>query len=257
MAALSFSPQTPLTVVRAWTCLGINVLATPGLGSVMGGRRLAGKVQLYFSVTGFFLIVIWMFKFYINIALSQISETPPPPVPAWWWQLGVGLFGIAWLWSLVTSISLVLQARRGAADDRGRAGRSLIPPRLSNPPEPAQDASRPAPPKLEDLRQERINITSSSSLQPLDAQQIEAALATMPEWEPTPGAIARTFQFEDFPTAIAFVDQVAKLAEAAGHHPDIDIRWNKVTLTLTTHDAGGLTEKDFALARQFDRVAAY
>ena len=50
-----------------------------------------------------------------------------------------------------------------------------------------------------------------------------------------------------------FVNRVAKLAERAGHHPDIDIRWNKVTLALTTHDAGGLTEKDFKLALRFDR----
>jgi 4a-hydroxytetrahydrobiopterin dehydratase len=49
------------------------------------------------------------------------------------------------------------------------------------------------------------------------------------------------------------VNAVARLAEKAWHHPDIDIRWNKVTLTLTTHDAGGLTKKDFALAKKFDR----
>jgi 4a-hydroxytetrahydrobiopterin dehydratase len=53
---------------------------------------------------------------------------------------------------------------------------------------------------------------------------------------------------------MVFVNEVASAAEAAGHHPDIDIRWNKVTLALTTHDQGGLTEKDFALARKFDRL---
>jgi len=52
-----------------------------------------------------------------------------------------------------------------------------------------------------------------------------------------------------------FVNAVAVLAEKAGHHPDIDIRWNKVTLALTTHDQGGLTEKDFALAKKFDTAA--
>ena len=66
--------------------------------------------------------------------------------------------------------------------------------------------------------------------------------------------ISRTFQFKDFPAAIKFVDAVARFAEEAWHHPDIDIRWNKVTLALTTHDAGGLTEKDFALARKFDKL---
>jgi 4a-hydroxytetrahydrobiopterin dehydratase len=67
--------------------------------------------------------------------------------------------------------------------------------------------------------------------------------------------ISRTFQFKDCPTAIKFVNVVAELAEEEWHHPDIDIRWNKVTLALTTHDAGGLTEKDFALAKKFGELS--
>jgi 4a-hydroxytetrahydrobiopterin dehydratase len=86
----------------------------------------------------------------------------------------------------------------------------------------------------------------------LTAAEIKTALATVPEWKLSGNAIARTYQFKDFPGAILFVNAVAELAEEAGHHPDIDIRWNRVTLTLTTHDAGGLTEKDFALARNCD-----
>jgi 4a-hydroxytetrahydrobiopterin dehydratase len=62
------------------------------------------------------------------------------------------------------------------------------------------------------------------------------------------------FEFKDFPNALEFVNAVAKIAEIAQHHPDINIRWNKVTLTLSTHDAGGMTEKDFKLARQFDQL---
>lgn len=88
----------------------------------------------------------------------------------------------------------------------------------------------------------------------LSAAQIKSALATVPDWNKRGKAITRTFVFKDFPAAIKFVTAVAKLAERAWHHPDIDIRWNKVTLTLTTHDAGSLTEKDFALARKFDRL---
>ena len=84
--------------------------------------------------------------------------------------------------------------------------------------------------------------------------QIEAALPAVPDWKPTSDAITRTYQFKDFPAAIAFVKAVADLAEQAWHHPDIDIRWNKVTLTLSTHDEGGLTDKDFDLARKFDRL---
>ena len=60
--------------------------------------------------------------------------------------------------------------------------------------------------------------------------------------------------FKNFPPAIKFVDTLARLAEKANHHPDIDIRWNKVTLTLSTHDAGGVTTKDFALAKKFDAL---
>jgi 4a-hydroxytetrahydrobiopterin dehydratase len=88
----------------------------------------------------------------------------------------------------------------------------------------------------------------------LTIAQIKSALNTAPEWRKQGATITRTFVFKDFPAAIKFVNAVAKLAEKAWHHPDIDIRWNKVTLTLTTHDAGGLTEKDFALAKKFDRL---
>jgi 4a-hydroxytetrahydrobiopterin dehydratase len=89
----------------------------------------------------------------------------------------------------------------------------------------------------------------------LSAPEIKTALATVPDWKKQDLTIARTYQFKDFPAAIKFVNAVAKLAEQAWHHPDIDIRWNQVTLALTTHDAGGLTEKDFALARKFDALS--
>ena len=88
----------------------------------------------------------------------------------------------------------------------------------------------------------------------LSASQIKFALATVPDWKKRGATITRTFEFKDFPAAIKFVTAVAKLAEKAGHHPDIDIRWNKVTLTLTTHDAGGLTDRDFSLARKFKQL---
>jgi 4a-hydroxytetrahydrobiopterin dehydratase len=89
----------------------------------------------------------------------------------------------------------------------------------------------------------------------LTAVEIKTALATVPEWKPQGDTISRTYSFKDFPAAIKFVNAVAGLAEQAWHHPDIDIRWNRVALTLTTHDAGGLTEKDFDLARKFDALS--
>ncbi len=81
---------------------------------------------------------------------------------------------------------------------------------------------------------------------------LRAGLADLPSWEQSGNAIRRTFKFRDFAAAIAFVDRVAEAAEAANHHPDIDIRWNRVTLSLSTHSEGGLTDKDLALARSID-----
>jgi 4a-hydroxytetrahydrobiopterin dehydratase len=88
----------------------------------------------------------------------------------------------------------------------------------------------------------------------LNPRQIKLRLKALPEWSARARAIHRTFEFAGFLKAIAFVNRVAAMAEKADHHPDIDIRWNKVTLTLSTHSEGGLTEKDFAMARQCDRV---
>jgi 4a-hydroxytetrahydrobiopterin dehydratase len=88
----------------------------------------------------------------------------------------------------------------------------------------------------------------------LTSAQIKTSLASAPAWKKKSDGITRTYEFKDFPGSIKFVNALAKLAEKANHHPDIDIRWNKVTLVLSTHDAGGLTEKDFSLAKQFDRL---
>ena len=89
----------------------------------------------------------------------------------------------------------------------------------------------------------------------LTPSQIKAALPGVPQWRRKASVITRTFEFTDFVVAMKFVNAVARAAEKAWHHPDIDIRWNRVTLALTTHDAGGLTEKDFALAAKFDKLA--
>ncbi len=90
----------------------------------------------------------------------------------------------------------------------------------------------------------------------LDDAALEAALAHLPAWKRADRAIHAEYRFPDFPAAIAFVNRVAELAEAAWHHPDIDIRWNRVLLTLTTHDEGGVTEKDIALAQHIHEAAS-
>jgi 4a-hydroxytetrahydrobiopterin dehydratase len=83
----------------------------------------------------------------------------------------------------------------------------------------------------------------------LDEAAVVEALRRTPGWERSGAEIRRTYRFGDFREALAFVNRVGELAERAGHHPDIDIRYNTVTLALATHDAGGLTAKDFELAR--------
>jgi 4a-hydroxytetrahydrobiopterin dehydratase len=89
----------------------------------------------------------------------------------------------------------------------------------------------------------------------LDDAAVAAALVGRPGWSRAGDEIVRTFQFPDFAAALAFVVRVGDLAEAAGHHPDIDIRYNRVRLALTTHDQGGLTDLDLTLAGQIDTVA--
>jgi len=89
---------------------------------------------------------------------------------------------------------------------------------------------------------------------PLTNDQANALLATVPAWQIQADELVRTFQFEDFRAAIRFVNHVAELAEEAGHHPDIDIRYNRVRLALVTHDAGGITGKDFDLAALADKA---
>ena len=85
-------------------------------------------------------------------------------------------------------------------------------------------------------------------MSPLTAQEAESRLKSLPGWKIEAGELVRTFQFPDFRASLRFVNAVGELAELAGHHPDIDIRYNRVRLALVTHDAGGLTEKDFDLA---------
>jgi 4a-hydroxytetrahydrobiopterin dehydratase len=88
----------------------------------------------------------------------------------------------------------------------------------------------------------------------LTEDAIATELAGVPGWTREGGSIVRTVTRADFRAAMLFVGAVAYLAEEANHHPDIAIAWNKVTLTLSTHSAGGLTANDFALARRIDEL---
>ena len=86
----------------------------------------------------------------------------------------------------------------------------------------------------------------------LSPTEIQSALSGVPDWEIKGGAIVRTFTLGNFVEAVEFVNQITELAEDANHHPDVDIRWNKVTLLLSTHSKGGLTQADFDLAKKID-----
>ncbi len=85
--------------------------------------------------------------------------------------------------------------------------------------------------------------------------EIRAALAGLPGWERDGDAIVREFTHRDFLGSVMFVNRVTGAAEAADHHPDLDIRWNRVRVALSTHSRGGITERDVALARTIDGLA--
>jgi len=83
---------------------------------------------------------------------------------------------------------------------------------------------------------------------------IQRELGSLSGWARRGSAIVKTYQFKTFPEGIAFIDRVAEAAEAANHHPDIDIRYTKIICSLSTHDSGGITQKDLDLARAMDGV---
>ncbi len=89
----------------------------------------------------------------------------------------------------------------------------------------------------------------------LSQDQIDGALADLEGWSYSDGALTRTFRFADFPRAVDFVEHLADVAESMQHHPDIDIRYNKVTLRLVTHSAGGVTGRDVELATHLQQLA--
>jgi 4a-hydroxytetrahydrobiopterin dehydratase len=92
------------------------------------------------------------------------------------------------------------------------------------------------------------------AMSPLGDAQVAAELAQTPGWKRAGKAIERTYRFPDFKAAMVFVNWVAALAERANHHPDMTIRYNEVTVTVWTHSDGGVTPKDFALARGIDAL---
>jgi 4a-hydroxytetrahydrobiopterin dehydratase len=193
----------------------LNLFATPGLGSLTAGRWFEGAGQLVLALAGFVLIM-WWFVQEMHQLYGQINgDVPVRPIGSilMW---GAILFALAWVWSLVTSLSLLRGAANVSAESLKLFGASLV---------------------------------------KMDESRLGPALASLPGWKRDGQIISRAYEFKDFPAAMKFVNAVAAMAEQVQHHPDIDVRWNTVTLALSTHDAGGLTEKDFALARECDAQA--
>ena len=89
----------------------------------------------------------------------------------------------------------------------------------------------------------------------LSDDEVQERLGQLDGWERKDGSIARTFQFEDFQGSVDFVNRITPPAEELSHHPDLEISWNKVTVTLSTHSEGGLTGNDFTLAEQIQELA--
>jgi 4a-hydroxytetrahydrobiopterin dehydratase len=92
---------------------------------------------------------------------------------------------------------------------------------------------------------------------PFDDARIDTELAAHPAWYRAGGTIARRFDTDGWPTTLMLVNAIGFLAEAADHHPDLEVSWGRVIVKLSTHSAGGITGKDFALAREIERIALW
>jgi len=212
-----FSGRKKVSRAQARNAALLNQLGTPGLGSLLAGRWFEGILQLLLFLAGFVLFCLWAFHNLSQYYQMMFNDAPKTQAGNGNLALaGVVICLLAWVWSLVTSFSLFREA----------AGVSLE--------------------SLESFAAGQVK---------LEPARIILALGQLPQWQRDGEIITRTYEFKDFAAAMKFVNQVADLAEQAQHHPDMDIRWNRVALALTTHDAGGLTEKDFALAKQCDALS--
>ena len=218
MKPFSANPA-PVSHARARTAALLNQLAAPGLGSLLCKRWVAGSAQLLLALVGSILILIWFFREMEAYYGMMFSSAAPQPPSIKMPETGGLLLAAAWFWSLITSLSLMREASDKNADA-------------------IKNFAQPPPLKME-------------------PSQIPLALYAIPQWTLNGNAISRTFEFKDFSAALKFVNAVADAAEQAWHHPDIDVRWNKVTLSLCTHSAGGLTEKDFAFAKKADALSVH
>jgi hypothetical protein len=126
-------PKIPLNRDRAWACVMLNV-TLPGWGSVKAGKILTGMGELFFALSGLFFLFAWMTKWMFRITQSELGEDLSPPPTARVWESGVVCVVVSWIWTTVTCISLMREARANEAEMR------------KNPPPVLSDL--PPPPKL-------------------------------------------------------------------------------------------------------------
>jgi hypothetical protein len=129
---MRLNPSSPrrkaVSRTAAWNAALVNQFATPGLGSLMAGRWLAGMGQLFLAVAGFVLLMVWFCDIMIQY-YGQISGDVQPHPVGWIGELGAVVFGAAWLWALVTSINLVVREKTEEP-----AVPQTVPPPMTNPP---------------------------------------------------------------------------------------------------------------------------
>jgi len=89
----------------------------------------------------------------------------------------------------------------------------------------------------------------------LDPSEISQRITSLPDWKAENGRLLRAFSFPDFKSALDFVNRAGAIAEEMGHHPDIQLGWGRAAFEISTHDAGGITDNDFELARRIDGIA--
>lgn len=203
---------------KARNAVLLNQLGTPGLGSLVARRWVAGSLQLILFLSGFALFCFWAGRNVVEYYRTGFASKPEQTASAGWmaWT-GVGICVAAWCWAMLTGFSLLREASKVSLES------------------------------LESFAAGQIKV---------DENRVVLALKTLPCWKRSGEVISRTYDFKSSSLAMTFVNGVTDLAEQAQHHPDINIRSNHVTLVLTSHDAAGLTESDFALARQCDSLAA-
>ena len=126
----SVMPKVPLNRDQAWACILLN-LSVPGWGSLKAGRAFAGIGEMVIVLTGLALIGTWMFEWISRIFQSELDNSVAPLPSAWLWKWGVGLVGLSCVWTIITCVGMILEARANEASLRQNP-----PPRLSDLPKP-------------------------------------------------------------------------------------------------------------------------